>query len=65
MARCDWCGKTGKDILVINNGRTVLRLCQMCEAEYQIRLNPKLTVPDLAPPKTGLWDKVRNFFDHF
>ena len=63
MARCDWCGKTGKDIEVTNNGRTVLRLCSMCQAEYEIRLSPLLTAPAQGARKPGLWQRVRNFFE--
>lgn len=37
MPVCQWCGKLSKKIHEIQDGRTLLRLCDMCEAEYSFR----------------------------
>ena len=57
MAVCDWCGKTTSKPKEFANGRTNLRLCKLCEAEYEFKQNPNASLEELRP-KPGLAARV-------
>lgn len=48
MPACDHCGKVVPKIQENNNGRTKLRLCPMCQAEYELKRSPELSPADLG-----------------
>lgn len=45
---CDHCGRVVAKIHENNNGRTKLRLCPMCQAEFDLKQSPDLRPVDLA-----------------
>lgn len=61
VPRCQWCNKFEKDIHRIDNGSTVLLLCDLCEAQRELREQGPLTVDDLVAPPS-LWDRLRRMF---
>ncbi|MBN9416784.1 MAG: hypothetical protein J0I12_15170 [Candidatus Eremiobacteraeota bacterium] len=48
MPACDHCGRVVARIQENNNGRTKLRLCPMCQAEFDLKHSPELRPDDLA-----------------
>lgn len=45
MPACDHCGQVVKKVQENQNGRTVLRLCPMCQAEYDFKHGGALPPP--------------------
>ena len=62
MARCDWCGKTDKKVVELPNGRTVLRLCSFCKAEYDLKQGGPIVLPSTGVPEPSWWERVKKFF---
>jgi endogenous inhibitor of DNA gyrase (YacG/DUF329 family) len=61
MPACDHCGKVVKKVSENANGRTVLRLCPMCQSEFDWKQNPTgaPVVPvQPAPWWKRLWNKL-------
>jgi hypothetical protein len=51
MPACDYCGKIAA-VTENPNGRTVLRLCSLCQAEYELKQQDLLS---LQPPPPRPW----------
>lgn len=49
MPACDHCGKVVKKVQENANGRTVLRLCPLCQAEYDFKYGGSPGLPPAAP----------------
>ena len=60
MARCDWCGKVGREMRETPNGKTDLRLCPMCMAEHELRQGGPLLPPTPAPE--SWWQRFKRKF---
>lgn len=43
MPACDHCGKVVSKVTLNNNGRTQLKLCPMCQAEFEVRTSDMLS----------------------
>lgn len=64
MPRCQWCSRFTREPRRIDNGRTELVLCPLCDAERQLRAQPELTGLELpAPSPWGrLWRRLRGLW---
>jgi hypothetical protein len=62
MALCDWCGKSERKIVEIPNGRTNLRLCPFCKAEYELKQGGAIVLPPSGPPPQTWWEKLKRYF---
>lgn len=60
LARCQWCGRTARDVQRLDNGRTPLLLCELCAAQKEVLEQPSLRLEDLQRPP-GLWDRLRRW----
>jgi len=61
--RCYDCGKTGEKVYEYPEGRRVIRLCAMCKAEREWRMQPDAGPLPLPPPRKrqSLWERLRSF----
>ena len=55
MPACDHCGKVGPKVTTHDNGRTKLRLCPMCQAEYELKQAGEIRPDDLARAQQPWW----------
>lgn len=55
MPACEHCGKIASRIYENNNGRTALRLCPMCQAEYELKQQGSLSPTELARSSGEPW----------
>lgn len=61
MPACDHCGTVVPKVHQNNNGRTVLRLCNMCQAEFELKQSDSLRPQDFRtqePWWKRLWKKL-------
>lgn len=62
MAACDHCGKVVSKVTLNNNGRTQLRLCAMCQAEFDLKRSDSLSPAYFSTPQPWYkrwWRKLR------
>jgi hypothetical protein len=59
VAMCDYCGKTDRKMVEIPNGRTNLKLCPFCKAEYDLRQGGAIVLPASGLPKPSLWQRFK------
>ena len=55
MPACDYCGKIAAKLTENPNGRTQLRLCPMCQAEYELKHTDSLKPADLTAEEQPWW----------
>ncbi|MFN8609885.1 MAG: hypothetical protein U0931_20260 [Vulcanimicrobiota bacterium] len=48
MPACDHCGKVVGRVHENSNGRTLLRLCPLCQAEFELKQSGNLTLAELS-----------------
>lgn len=59
MPRCQWCNRFSERIHKLDNGRTILLLCDLCFAQKGLLEHGELRPEDLARP--SLWARLKRF----
>ena len=60
MPACDHCGQVAAKVTLNNNGRTQLKLCPMCQAEFELKNSDAIRPADLSQLQQPWWRRWWN-----